>query len=238
MEIIPAIDIIEGKCVRLTKGKYKSKKIYKGNPLEISQRFEKAGFKRLHLIDLDGAKEGKIKNWKTIESISKKTNLHLQVGGGIRSQEDIKKLLNFGVKRAILGSLAVKKPKLLKEFLEKFGKEKIIVDVGVKADSIYFQGWQKKAKKEINSFLKDLIRLEVKTIICTDIERDGVLKGPNLPLYLNLQKYFPDLKIIASGGISNKKDLENLSKVGVDGAIVGKAIFEKRISLEDLKSFL
>ena len=238
MEIIPAIDIIGGKCVRLFKGDYKLKKIYSNNPLKIAQLFEKTGLKRLHLIDLEGAKEGKIKNWETIEKIAKNTNLEIEFGGGIQSEKDVKKLLNLGIDQIILGSLAIEKPERLKEILKNFGSEKIIVSLDIQKDKICYRGWQKEVKEDINSFLKNLIQLGVKTVIVTDRERDGTLKGPNFSLYQRLISKFPNLEIIAAGGIRNLKDLRKLSKIGARGAIVGKAIYERKLSLNDLKSVL
>ncbi len=238
MEIIPAIDIFGGKCVRLIQGDFKFKKTYSDDPLKIAQFFQKAGLKKLHLIDLEGAKEGKVKNWETIEKVAKKTNLVLQVGGGFQTEKDIKKLLDLGPHQVTLGTIAVCQPKKLRKFLKKFGPEKIVVDVGIKNSEIYFRGWQEKTKKDINSFLKSLIKLGTKTIICTDIERDGTLRGPNFSLYKKLVSKFPNLEIIASGGVRNKKDLKKLSKIGVTGVIVGKAIYENKISLNDLKSMM
>ena len=189
MELIPAIDIISGKCVRLTKGDFKSKKIYSSNPLKIAQLFQKAGIKRLHLIDLEGAKEGKIKNWETVKEITLNTNLLIEFGGGIKDEKDIKKLLGLGVDKVILGSLALKDPEKFKKIVKKF-KDKIIVAVDILGKNIYYRGWQKKATINIGSFLKNLIQVKVKTVICTDIERDGTLKGPNFSLYKNLVQKF------------------------------------------------
>lgn len=251
MEIIPAIDIISGKCVRLFKGDYKLKKVYSLNPLKTALLFQKAGFKRLHLIDLEGAREGKIKNWGTIKKIAENTNLLIEFGGGIREEKDIKRLFNLGIDRIIIGSIALKEPRKFENILKKFGKEKIIVAVDTKRNKVCYKGWQAKTTKDISSFLRDLIKLRVKTItpegryieqklviICTDIERDGTLRGPNFSLYKRLIKKFPDLNIIASGGIRNINDLKKLSKIGVTGAIVGKAIYEKKISLDNLKTSL
>lgn len=235
MKIIPAIDIIGGKCVRLVKGEFKKKKIYSLDPLKIALVFQKTGLKRLHLIDLDGAKAGKVKNWSTIEKISQNTNLSIEFGGGIRNEKDVKKLLNFGIDKVILGSLVLKEPEKFKKILKKF-KEKIIVAIDIKGEKIYYRGWQEGVKKELSSFLENLIKLGAKTIICTDIERDGTLKGPNFSLYKKLVEEFPKLKIIASGGIGNIKDLKKLSKIGVAGVIIGKAIYEKKIKLSDLKN--
>jgi len=237
MEIIPAIDIIDGKCVRLIQGNFKSKKVYSSNPFKIAQLFQKAGLRRLHLIDLEGAKEGKIKNWETIKKIAKKTNLFIEFGGGVKDEKDIKKLLNLGINKVILGSIVLEEPRNFKSITKKF-QNKIIVAVDILGQKICYRGWQKEAKKELSSFLKDLIKLGVKTIICTEIERDGTLKGPNFSLYKKLVSKFPNLKIVASGGIRNIQDLKKLSKIGLNSAIIGKAISEKKIKLSDLKPFI
>jgi len=234
MEIIPALDIIQGKCVRLLKGDYNLKKIYSENPLRIAKTFQKAGFKRLHLIDLEGAKEGKIKNWETIKKIAKNTDLEIEFGGGIRGEGDIKKLISLGISKVILGSLLLKDFENAKKIFQKF-RDKIIVAIDAKRGKIYYRGWQKKAEKEFYSLLKNLVSLEVKDIICTDIARDGTLEGPNFALYRRLNKEFPSFKITAAGGIRHIEDLKNLCKIGISGAIVGKAIYEKTISLDDLK---
>ena len=238
MEIIPAIDIMSGKCVRLERGDYKTKKIYSSNPLKVALDFQNAGIKKLHIVDLDGAKEGKVKNWKTIEKIAKSTALKLQVGGGFRTQEDIQRFLRLGPHEISLGTIALKAPQKLKKFLKKFGNAKIVVDVAVKRRKIHIQGWQQKTKEGLIPFLHTLTDLGVKTILCTDISRDGTLKGPSFSLYQTLVKKFPNLKIIASGGIKTVQDVRKLSKIGVAGVIIGKAIYEKKISLQDLKPFL
>ena len=185
MEIIPAIDIIGGKCVRLFKGDFQLKKVYSSNPLKMVRVFEKAGVKRLHLIDLEGAKKGEIKNWKTISKIAKATDLEIEFGGGVQDEGDIKKLLDLGINRIILGSLALGEPEKFRKILKKF-QEKIIVALDLKKNEIYYRGWLERSKKDVDLFLKSLIKSGVKTIICTDIERDGVLKGPNLFLYKKL----------------------------------------------------
>ena len=237
MQVIPAMDIISGQCVRLTKGNFKSKKVYSQNPLKIAQIFQKAGFKKLHLIDLDGARAGKIKNWETIEKIAQSTNLKIEFGGGIRDARDIKTLLDSGINKVILGSLALKDPDKFKKIVKKFG-DKIIAAVDIMGKKICYRGWQKETQKELSSFLKDLIKMGVKTIICTDIERDGALRGPNLSLYKRLVPKFKNLKIIASGGVRNIEDLKKLSQIGLTGVIVGKAIYENKISFNELKIFL
>jgi len=241
MEIIPAIDIISGKCVRLIRGDFKLKKVYSSNSLKIAQLFQEAGLRRLHLIDLEGAKAGKIKNWKTIEKIAKNTSLLIEFGGGVGGEKDIKKLLSFGIDKVILGSLVLKEPEKFKRIVKKF-PDKVIVAVDILGKKICYRGWQEKAQKELSSFLGDLIKLGVKTIICTDIERDGTLKGPNFSLYKKLisTPYLKGKKIeiIASGGIRNVEDLKKLLETGISGAIVGKAIYENKISLDDLKSMI
>lgn len=235
MIVIPAIDIIKGKCVRLVKGNYALKKVYSANPLKIAKFFEEAGLKRLHLIDLEGAKAGMIKNWDTIKRIARNTNLLIELGGGVQ-EGDIKKLLSLGVWRVILGSIVVKDPKKFKTIFGKFGGEKIVAAVDVKKGKVYYRGWQKRSRKGVNSFLKDLVKTGVKTIILTDIERDGTLRGPNFLLYKKLVSKFPKTEIFASGGVRNIKDLIKLSKIGVFGVVVGKAIYENKISLAGLKS--
>ena len=234
MEIIPVIDIIKGKCVRLTKGDYSLKKIYSANPVKEARSFEKAGLKRLHLIDLDGARAGKIKNWEILRKIIKKTNLLIEFGGGIRNREDVRRLLGLGIDRVIVGSLILKEPKRFQELVREFG-EKIVAAVDVKKGKICCQGWQEKSSRKVFSFLREVSELGIETIICTDIERDGMLEGPNLKLYKKIVAEFPRIKIIASGGVRNIKDLETLSRIGLAGAIVGKAIYEKRIKISDLK---
>ncbi len=239
MEIIPAIDIISGKCVRLTKGNYGTKKIYSDNPLKVALIFQSAGIKKIHLVDLDGAKAGKVKNWKTIEKFARATNLKLQVGGGFRGQEDIQRLLRLGPHEISFGTIALEAPQKLKKFLKKFGPEKIIADIGLKKGQVYVHGWQrKKTSRGFRSVLEMFLKLGVKTVICTDIERDGTLLGPNFSLYREILKKFPNFNIIASGGVRNIGDLKKLSKIGISGVIIGKAIYEKKIRLNDLKELL
>jgi len=237
MEVIPAIDIISGKCVRLTKGNYGFKKIYSSDPLKIAKLFDKKEFKRLHLIDLEGAREGQIKNWEIIEEIAKNTNFLIEFGGGVSGEKDIKKLLGLGIGKVILGSLVLKEPEKFKRIIQKF-QDKIIVAVDILGKKICYRGWQEKAKINIDYFLKNLIKLGIRTVIFTDIERDGTLKGPNFSLYKKLVSKFPNLEIIASGGVRNKEDLKKLSKIGLSGAIIGKAIYENKIKISDLKLYL
>ena len=239
MEIIPAIDIFKGKCVRLEKGDFSKKKVYAEDPLKVARAFQKAGIKKVHIVDIDGAKEGKVKNWKTIEKLAKFTRLTLQVGGGFRTQGDIQRLLRLGPHEISLGTIALEAPQKLKKFLKKFGNDKIIADIGLKKRQVYVYGWQrKKTKMDLQSVLYMFSELGVKTVICTDIERDGTLSGPSFSLYRTIIEKFPNFKIIASGGVRSIGDLKKLSKIGAAGAIIGKAIYEKKISLKDLKPFL
>jgi len=236
MEILPAIDIIEGKCVRLFKGDYNFKTEYSASPLDIAQEIEKAGLSNLHLIDLEGAKEGKVINWKAIEDITRNTELALEVGGGIRSQEQAARLFGLGVKRIIVGSLAINNIELLKQFLRAFGSDRIMVDVGFKQGAVYYKGWQEKSDVNFDDFLRNLINLGVRFILLTDIDKDGAMEGPNFMLYNETVRKFPELCVVASGGVSSSDDLLRLSKIGVWGAVVGKAMHEGKVSVSDLKS--
>ncbi len=233
MEIIPALDIIGGTCARLTEGDFNREKIYNISPVSQAKRFQDAGFEKIHLVDLDGAKEGKVKNWKTVQEVVEGTKLKIEFGGGIRSEEDIAKLLKIGVDKVILGSLILKEPELFKKIAKKL-KDKIIAAVDVKEDIIYIKGWQEKSAERLFPFLERLDCLGIKTVICTDIKRDGKLSGPNTNLYKSILKKFPKIKLIASGGIKSVKDIKELSETGITGVIVGKAIYEKRIKLDKL----
>lgn len=234
MRIIPAIDIIDGKCVRLTQGDYAQKIIYNENPLEMAKIFEDAGLKYLHLVDLDGAKNGKVTNWKVIELIASKTELTIDFGGGIKTLEEIDRLFNAGIKQVNLGSIAVKNPELVYSWLEMYGPEKIILSADVKDEFISIGGWLEKSGISIIDFLRDYLKKGIQFITCTDISTDGMLQGPNVELYTKLLKTFPPIKLIASGGVSGKEDLERLKEIKVDGVIVGKAIYEGRIELSIL----
>lgn len=234
MRIIPAIDIIDGKCVRLTQGDFAQKKIYNDNPLEIAKTFEDAGLKYLHLVDLDGARAGKVINWKVIESITGNTSLKVDFGGGIKTEDEINRLFNAGVQQINLGSIAVKDRALVYHWLELFGPEKIILSADVKGEFIAIAGWQQNSTISISDFLKDYLQQGIQYVTCTDISTDGMLQGPNVTLYTKILKGFPSIKLIASGGVSNTQDLENLKKIRVDGVIVGKAIYEGHIDLVTL----
>ena len=234
MRIIPAIDIIDGKCVRLTQGDYAQKKIYNENPLEVAKEFEDAGLKYLHLIDLDGAKAGKVVNWKVLETLTTNTKLNVDFGGGIKTDEEVRRLFDLGIKQVNIGSIAVTQPLKIGEWIELFGCGKIILSADVKNEMIAISGWQEDSSILITTFLKDYIQKGVEYVTCTDISTDGMLTGPNVELYTKILLSFPQLNLVASGGVSCLDDLIELQQIGVDGAIVGKAIYEGRITLEEL----
>lgn len=234
MRIIPAIDIIEGKCVRLTQGDYSKKKIYNENPIDVAKEFEDSGLRYLHVVDLDGAKAGKVVNWNVVESICKNTNLVVDFGGGIKTEDQIKQLFDTGVEQVNLGSIAVKDPKKVTEWISRFGSDKIILSADVKNEMIAISGWQENASIQITTFLRDYVQNGIEFVTCTDIGVDGMLTGPNVELYKNILLSFPQLHLVASGGVSNLEDLRELKQIGADGVIVGKAIYEGKIRLGEL----
>lgn len=234
MRIIPAIDIIEGKCVRLTQGDYKQKKIYNNNPLDVAKSFEDAGLKYLHLVDLDGAKAGEVINWSVVENITMQTSLQVDFGGGIKKEKEIALLLELGVKQINLGSIAVKQPETVYQWIEKFGADKIVLSADVKDEKIQVSGWQENSAIMIDDFIENYKIKGLQYVACTDIGTDGMLIGPNLLLYKKLINLFPEIKWIASGGVSSLYDIQELRSLGVDGIIIGKAIYENRISLNEL----
>ncbi|HVM89300.1 MAG TPA: 1-(5-phosphoribosyl)-5-[(5-phosphoribosylamino)methylideneamino]imidazole-4-carboxamide isomerase [Puia sp.] len=237
MEIIPAIDIIDGKCVRLTEGDYSQKKIYNEHPLEVAKQFEDAGLMRLHLVDLDGAKAGAVKNWKVLETIAGKTSLIIDFGGGIKKEEDVKIVFNSGARLATVGSIAVKDETEFVKWLLIFGAEKFLLGADVKEEKIAINGWMNKTDVWIYDFIEKYINHGVKQIFCTDVSKDGKLEGPSTDLYKNIMTKFPELYFIASGGVSSMSDLNDLQMVGCKAAIIGKAIYEGRIRISDLKKY-
>ena len=237
MQLIPAIDIIDGKCVRLTQGDYEQKKIYNEHPLEVAKQFEDAGLQRLHLVDLDGAKQKAVKNWKVLETIASKTGLVIDFGGGIATEKDVKIVFESGAAFATVGSIAVKNEVEFVKWLMIFGAEKFLLGADVKDKMIAIHGWLETTDKSIFNFIENYRKKGVQQIFCTDVSKDGKLEGPSLELYKEIIMKFPDLHFIASGGVASLSDLHQLKEIGCSGAIIGKAIYENRISLNDLKNF-
>lgn len=238
MIIIPAIDIIDGKCVRLTEGDYSQKKIYNEHPLEVAMEMEDAGLTRLHLVDLDGARAGAVKNWKVLELIAGKTKLVIDFGGGIKSENDLNIIFNSGAKWATIGSMAVKNEQEFVRWIGQFGAHKFLLGADVKEEKITVGGWLEKTDIWVYDFIQQYANRGVKQVFCTDVSKDGKLEGPATVLYKNIIEKFPGLFFIASGGVSSMEDLEDLRKIGCSGAIIGKAIYEGRISLQELKNFI
>jgi phosphoribosylformimino-5-aminoimidazole carboxamide ribotide isomerase len=237
MQIIPAIDIIEGKCVRLTQGDYSQKKIYNEHPLEVAKEFEDAGLKRLHLVDLDGAKAGTVKNWKVLESIAGKTSMQIDFGGGIKKEDDLKVVFNSGAQWATVGSIAVKNKEELSRWALIYSPEKFLLGADVKDEKIAVSGWLEETDINVFDFLEQYMDKGFNHVFCTDVSKDGLLQGPSTDLYKRILERFPALHFIASGGVSSMKDLETLRSAGCKGAIVGKAIYENRITLAELTAF-
>jgi phosphoribosylformimino-5-aminoimidazole carboxamide ribotide isomerase len=235
MKIIPAIDIIDGKCVRLTQGDYAQKKVYNENPLEVAKEFEAAGITNLHLVDLDGAKASQIINYKVLEKIASQTNLKIDFGGGLKSNEDLKIAFDSGANQITGGTIAVKNPKLFLSWLQKYGSEKIILGADIKNGKIATNGWQEESDIELLDFLEIYLEGGIEYVICTDISKDGLLQGSAVDLYAKIKNEFPKIKLIASGGVVSIEELEKLKELEMHGAIVGKAIYEGKIKLEDLR---
>lgn len=237
MQIIPAIDLIEGKCVRLTEGDYAQKKIYNEDPLEVAKQFEGVGLMRLHLVDLDGAKAGEVVNWKVLEKIANKTSLKIDFGGGIKTEATLKTVLDTGATYATIGSLAVKSPDTFEEWIARFGAAVFMLGADVYEEKIAIGGWIEKTNIDVYDFIGSYMNKGVTQLFCTDIQKDGKLEGPSLVLYQKIITQFPSLQLIASGGVSQLKDLEELKSIGCAAAIVGKAIYENKISLDELATF-
>ena len=237
MRIIPAIDIIDGKCVRLTKGDYATKKIYNENPLEIAKEFEANGIQYLHLVDLDGAKSGRIVNYKILEQISENTNLKIDFGGGLKTNADLEIAFNSGANQITGGSIAVKNPDLFEKWISKYGS-KIILGADFYAEKIAVSGWQETSDLDLLPFIEKYQNFGIETIICTDISKDGMLEGPSFLLYEKILTAFPDISLIASGGVSSFEELPKLQLLGCEGVIIGKAIYEGKISLKQLQNFI
>jgi phosphoribosylformimino-5-aminoimidazole carboxamide ribotide isomerase len=248
MRIIPAIDIIEGKCVRLTKGDYSTKKIYNENPLEVAKEFEAAGIEYLHVVDLDGAKASQIINYKVLEQIALKTTLKIDFGGGLKSNKDLEIAFNSGANQITGGSIAVKKSEVFKSWIEQYGSQKIILGADFYPDTsggkIATNGWQEESSLELIPFIADYQQKGIQYVICTDISKDGMLEGPSFEMYQNIldschsEGSDESLKLIASGGISTFDEIPKLAEMGCEGVIIGKAIYENKISLKQLEDFI
>lgn len=238
IEIIPAIDIIDGKCVRLSQGDYNSKKVYSENPAEVAKQFEDSGITRLHLVDLDGAKAKHIVNYKVLEEIAYSTNLIIDFGGGLKTGKDLEIAFDSGASMITGGSIAVKNKEVFLSWINKYGSGKIILGSDVKDKKISVAGWTENTNMDVIEFLKDYISEGIKKTICTDISKDGMLQGPSFDLYNEILSFFPDLYLIASGGVEKMKDIEILADKGVPAVITGKAIYEGRISLKEISNYL
>lgn len=238
IEIIPAIDIIKGECVRLSQGDYSRKTIYPSTPLEMARLYADAGLKRLHLVDLDGAKDGEPRNLATLREISGANILKIEWGGGIKDRAGLEAVLDAGADYAIIGSLAVKNPDLMERWLQEFGGERIILGADIRNGKVAVNGWLEDSPLTINELIDRFIPFGLKEVICTDISKDGMLQGPSVQLYLDLAERYPDMTFTVSGGISSMADIRNLDELGLPRVIVGKAIYENRISLEEIKDFI
>lgn len=237
MKVIPAIDIVDGKCVRLTQGNFGTVKIYDEDPLDVAKRFEDADIEHIHLVDLDGAERGMVTNWDTVESIRANTALRIDFGGGVKTSEDVDLLLEMNIDQINVGSVAVKEPEKFREWIRKFGAENFILSTDVKGKSVQVSGWQETTAFSVYDLVSLYLPDGVRTVTCTDISADGMLAGPNFALYKKLINRFPGIRINASGGVSSIGDVEKLQYIGVSGVIIGKAIYEGRIKLEELAGF-
>lgn len=235
IQIIPAIDIIDGKCVRLTKGDYDSSRVYDDNPVEMAKRFCDAGCRRIHVVDLDGARSSHIVNYRTLESITSKTSLDIDFGGGLKSDEDVRIAFDCGASMITGGSVAVKSPELFLGWLGRYGAQKVILGADVNGGKVATDGWLEQSEHDLLEFIKDYYEKGIRQIISTDISVDGTLSGPSVEMYRSMMSVLPDASIIASGGVSSLDDIMRLENAGVPAVIVGKAIYEGRITLKDLE---
>ena len=244
MRIIPAIDIIEGKCVRLTKGDYSTTKMYNENPLEVAKQFEDAGIEYLHMVDLEGAKADHVVNYKVLEKVATKTNLKIDFGGGLKSDDDVFIAFNSGAKQITGGSIAVKNTDTFLRWINKYGTQKIILGADCKNEKIAISGWLEESSLDVVPFIQEYQKNGIQYVVCTDISKDGMLQGPSVDLYKKIINQCTNgssdqsVKLIASGGVTTIEDVEVLSEIGCDGVIIGKAIYENRISLKELERFL
>lgn len=234
IEIIPAIDMIDGKCVRLTKGDYAQKKVYNDSPLEVAKMFEAKGIKRLHLVDLDGAKSKHVVNERILRDICRETNLIVDFGGGIKTEEDLEKVFDAGATMATAGSIAATDRETVYGWIERYGADRLILGADVHDQKISINGWQEDCDIDLIPFLADYMGRGIHNVLCTDISKDGMLQGPNIELYRSIMQQFPECHLIASGGISCNEDIEALDKAGIPAVVFGKAFYEGKIDIEEL----
>ena len=234
IELIPAIDIIDGKCVRLTKGDYGTKKVYSNDPAAIAQDFEQQGFKRLHVVDLDGAKSKHVVNDATLKRITSQTRLKVDFGGGLKTQEDLEKAFSAGAAMVTIGSIAVTAPQLYLEWLQTYGADRLVLGADVRNGKVSINGWQEESCIELPEFLTQYMQAGTRNVLCTEISRDGMLQGPAVELYKNLRKAYPTCHLIASGGVSSLQDIIHLDQAGIPAVVFGKAIYEGRIDTKEL----
>lgn len=237
MRVIPAIDIFDGKCVRLREGNFSTRRVYEDDPLTAALRFAEAGARWLHVVDLEGAKEGRVVNWSRLSAIMSLDKIAVQVGGGVRTMEDVSRLLASGARRIIVGSVAVRAPTLFEEWLDRFGSERFCIAVDVMDGSLVSEGWQSKDETPLGDVVTKMQALGVKPFLCTDVMRDGTMRGPNVALYETLVRQFPSLEWIASGGVRTKDDLTALEKTNVSAVVVGKALYEGTVEMDELARF-
>lgn len=237
MDLIPAIDIIDGKCVRLTEGDYSQKKVYREDPLEVAKEFEGVGLQRLHLVDLDGAKAQTVVNWKVLERIASQTSLKIDFGGGVKNNEAVHLAFNSGASQITAGSIAAKSPKMVRQWMSEFGPEKIILGADVKDELIAVNGWEETTSLQLEEYLESYRKDGIKYVVCTDISKDGKLQGPAFELYQKIKENFPWFFLIASGGVRDMADVRQLQQDKLDGVIIGKAIYEGKITLKELAEF-
>lgn len=235
IELIPAIDLIDGKCVRLTKGDYNQKKVYNDNPVEVAKGFERMGLKRLHVVDLDGAKSKHIVNVDVLKAITTETSLIVDFGGGIKTEEDIEAAFAHGASMVTVGSIAVTKPELFLGWLDKYGTDKLILGADVRDGRISINGWMEDSQEELLTFLKKYTDHGIKNVLCTEISKDGTLQGPATPLYQTIMSEYPQIHLIASGGVSSNEDIIGLNQAGIPAVVFGKAFYEGKIDIEDLQ---
>ena len=238
IELIPAIDIIEGKCVRLTQGDYSTRKVYNGDPLEVAKMLEDNGIRRLHVVDLDGAREGRIINYRTLDRIASRTSLIIDFGGGLKGESDVEIAFESGAQMITGGSIAVREPETFGAWIDKFGSERILLGADAKDRKIAIGGWRETTDVELIPFIEGYYKKGITKVVCTDIARDGMLQGPSVELYKEIREAIPTLYIIASGGVSSVADIERLEEAGIPAVIFGKALYEGRIQLRDLLRFM